>query len=53
MAFHNFLSLFIISLGAAVAFRILFVPIQGSEVSIAATCCIGLIGVASYLLRHG
>jgi len=53
MTFHSFLSIAIIGLGAAVAFRILTIPISGNEAEIAATCCIGLIGVASYLLRHG
>ena len=53
MTFHNILSIVIISLGAAVVFRILVTPLGGNEAEIATISCIGLIAVASWLLKHG
>jgi len=52
MSFTTFLSLFIIVLGGGVVARVLFTPLTGNEAEIAVASCIGLICVASWLIKQ-
>jgi len=52
MSFHNFLSIGIIGLGGLVSFRILTYPLNGRELELAVMSCVGLIAIASWLLKH-
>jgi hypothetical protein len=52
MSFTTFLSMFIIVLGGGVVARIMFTPLTASEAEIGVVCCIGLIGVASWLIKQ-